>query len=1160
MKIFPDFNEVDFIRFVKILEDFRPSEAIVNTIELISQSDSVIGKLASGLIGTGYTIATLSEPIVNFARTSVDSFRELSKAAKELNLSLDKTSDLTTKIELAGGEYEDVRDYVRGVQDAVIKGDSEDPEVLALEKYGVVIQDTNGKLLAFDETLERLYQGYLKARDAGEAEAYVMMTNGQSVHDVLPYFENLAKAKEDMAKIKWATLDYATLGELSNQMKLVDAQTEELKKSLSSLAAPAANIFLKDTLDTLKALTEVIEENREEVIYWSFVFVEGIKSLQDFAKELGGEAKENIIEFGESLKSLEEELGITEKIKSLFADEPTKDLSEEAKENLIPFYTELKRLEEEFGVISELGNFLPEGFTEEIDDAIEGYLVPFYQEIKNIKEELSITNKLKSFLPEDLFGGSEESIFDSILNKAREDLEEFKKANEEAHKEIEKTENDLAGLSYSLNRIAKYKSELENLKFDEQYGKDFSYEKALAQNKLWYEEAMKDAKHYADEQAIIEELYAAKSEQIEQERADKLAEIRESITSADKTALQQKLDSIEKEKESWLKAGMEESEAVELAQKKIEKAYREAAQRAQEHWRNAADIQYSLTHSAFEKELRDIELWKDAQREKADTAEEIAGIVAESAAKEAEAFEREVDRIKGKVQSLEDKIFEQEHSRYENDLRKLAQERYQLYQEGIYSPALIERYYQNELRKLKTQAAQGGEYTKSPTNDGMQRGGNGIVVIGGDQIIDDGLIRGRQEEIGLLVDENKIRAQLLPTLSDNAKELLSAQQAMKNFADTQKFLPPAEKPTNGYQVIEGDKVIEMPESTAYLQEFNSALQQTTAGIEQFALPTPEISAEPLQEFNSALERISSEMASLNPFESIANAGNFLAERLNQAAQDLPTEYFRNLADGAQSVSTMQLSLTDSTMKLIDAQENLRKALANLPSDKYQMPTNLPTDSYRQLSTSTQDFVTMQQDLMARRTRELERLPAPQSKGFNFGFDMDTAGTVLGLGALLAGIGGAPITAPIAAGITALSALGGLAKGTYDNSTEMPNMNSFENIDLTQLASPLANIDTNVQSVLQEIQAPQETTLSFETIVTPLNNISSVVGNILAAMSNRQPPSLNISPNIHNELGGAYVFDERMKKSLIDDITDEIVTAITEAVQSETRKGSYGYSA
>lgn len=636
-KILPEINEVDFVRFVKVLENYRPSEAIVNTIELINQSDSVIGKLVSALIGLGYTITTIHKPIIEFARTSVDAFSELNKDAKELNLSLDKTSDLTTQIEFAGGDYDDVRDYVRGVQDAVIKGDSEDPEVLALEKYGVVIQDTNGKLLAFDETLERLYQGYLKAREAGEAEAYVMMTNGQSLHDVLPYFEGVAEAQENMAKIKWATLDYATLSEVSTQMKLVEAQTVELQKSLSSLAAPVADIFLKDTLDILRTLTELIEENREEIIYWSFVFAEAVKSFQNFEKELGGEAKDKVIEFGETLKSF-------------FADEPVKDIAEEAKENLIPFYTELKKLEEEFGVISKVEKILPEGFEQEFNDAVDNYLVPFYEKLKAIKEELSLTNKVKNFLSDRLTGISgEDSIIGGWLARAQERLEEFKKANEEAHKEIEKTKNDLAGLSYSLNRIAKYKSELENLKFDMQYGKDFSYEKTAAQNKLWYETAMKDAKQYANEQAIIEELYAAKSEQIEQEKEQKLAEIRERITLGERTELEKRIADIEREKQTWIQAGMEKAEAEELAQKQLTDYIKSQEKELSETLQTLYNTELENRLAQIEKEKQawidkcgdEVKATELAEQQKADAQRAAAMSVLKQQAKEYKIYQRD---------------------------------------------------------------------------------------------------------------------------------------------------------------------------------------------------------------------------------------------------------------------------------------------------------------------------------------------------------------------------------------------------------------------------------------------------------------------------------------------------------------------------------------
>ena len=109
---------------------------------------------------------------------------------------------------------------------------------------------------------------------------------------------------------------------------------------------------------------------------------------------------------------------------------------------------------------------------------------------------------------------------------------------------------------------------------------------------------------------------------------------------------------------------------------------------------------------------------------------------------------------------------------------------------------------------------------------------------------------------------------------------------------------------------------------------------------------------------------------------------------------------------------------------------------------------------------------------------------------------------------------------------------------------------------TDYLPPLQNISDNVQSILQA-HTTQET-VSIETIVTPLNNIATVVGNILTALNNRQPPQLTVSPTVSNNLGGAYVFDNAMKQELVNDITSNIVDEITTAVRQATSQSSFGY--
>lgn len=184
---------------------------------------------------------------------------------------------------------------------------------------------------------------------------------------------------------------------------------------------------------------------------------------------------------------------------------------------------------------------------------------------------------------------------------------------------------------------------------------------------------------------------------------------------------------------------------------------------------STADIEFSLTHTAFEKQLRDIEQWKEAQLSKREYAEYTAEIIANAAAKEAEAFEREVERIKGLTQSLEDEIFEMEHSQYEADKRRVMQKAQKALDEGV-NPATVQRYLQDKLGQLSDRAAKGGDYVKSPTSG---RGSNPYLIEFGGSL--------GQRNIGLFADENNIRQRLNQQLSGlgvSTQKLTNAQDLL----------------------------------------------------------------------------------------------------------------------------------------------------------------------------------------------------------------------------------------------------------------------------------------------------------------------------------------------------------------------------------------------
>lgn len=955
----------------------------------------------------------------------IEEFRELQRQSYELNMPFADTREFLREMKLAGGDIGDIEGYIRGISDAWAKGEYDDPEFIALRKYGAEIVDETGRLKNFKDITDEVYRAWKQADAAGEGIEFLQLTGGEmGIRDIIQYFQRLEEAKEDAAKIFTAKIDDKELHELDRTFGKLEMQSQELKAALGDIFVPAVNSAAEEFFNIIHDGTEFLVENKDAFQRWGFIAAETFDELAP-----------------------------------------------------------------------KINNLFPSG---QLQTALEGFGKLFQPIFKTLSEEKLNSDSPAAKFFDDLF---KDNFVTQILSRAEENQREYNNEVKESTKswadfrqEVEKTDaaiKDKDPLSqYAHDRIQDFKREIEDLKIELDFG-DNDYQRGLAELDLWKRREI-DYKNFVsdEERAAIEALAAVKRELLDKAHADEI----------------------------------------------------------QQYWQNAADIQYELTHTAFEKQLRDIELWKEAELEKAATAEDTAAIIANAAAKEAQAFENAVDRIKGKLQSLDDKVFEIDHSQYENDLRRIQQEYFRtaedLQNEGIFTPevkAQLDYLYTRQKQNLDRRAAEsrekGGDYTKAPEG-AMQRGGNNIVVIGADQIIDDGL---KRANIGVMVDENRIRAQVSQGLSQQAKDLINATQATRDLTDAQKQLV---QQSSGFQLIEGDKVaFDMPQPS---------------GFEQ-------INRDQLQEFGDTLQQINAELEQVNPAQKIAQAESVLAETLNQAAIDFPADYFKTLADKMKGASDVMVGFTND---LIDAHGRLIDALSNMPQGNGQMQTG-----------------GLQQ-----------QLPTPKADDLKFGFDMDTAGTVLGLGAMVAGIGGAAITAPVAAGIAVLAGLGGLAKGTYDATNEQPDerLKPYIETDLSGLIEPLTAIDQKFDSLLQRLQAEtaddsfaylgdilseklgalpnieryaqeisqavQTIELPTETIVTPLNNINGIVAQILTALQNRQPPSITVSPNIDVNLGGAYVFDDALKKALVGDITSDVVTSIKDAVQQATSKSSYGYGA
>lgn len=98
-----------------------------------------------------------------------------------------------------------------------------------------------------------------------------------------------------------------------------------------------------------------------------------------------------------------------------------------------------------------------------------------------------------------------------------------------------------------------------------------------------------------------------------------------------------------------------------------------------------------------------------------------------------------------------------------------------------------------------------------------------------------------------------------------------------------------------------------------------------------------------------------------------------------------------------------------------------------------------------------------------------------------------------------------------------------------------------------MKTALSESNTEITSLLGQIN-------------TGVPEINSNLSQILGVIQNKaqNPPQVNVNPTINVELGGAYVFDDKMKKSLTDDITAEVSNGVAQAAQAALNQTNYGY--
>lgn len=733
-------NNEGLVRFNAVLQNFGDGLDGFLRADITGLLEKIPPQFKAVAAGIG-AVATGAEKARGSVEALLEDFRELQTQAYELNMSVGKTRDFLRQLRLGGGDIGDFEGYIRGITDAFVKGEYDDPEFIALRKYGAVITDETGRLKEFKELADEVYQAFKKADEAGEGIEFLQLTGGESgIRDAIQFFRRYEEAVADAQKIFKSNINETQLQELDRVMKLVEEQATELKDALGDIFVPAAQTAAEKFFQTLHDGTEWLVENKDAIQKWGFIAEEVFSTIADKVKE--------------------------------------------------GYHTVGEFIEEALKPKNTAGNEKVDKMMSGLDWRYGGAMKTPYGVDAMISGQVKETGK--SF-----------KVMDGIVERAKQKQAEYNEELKKTAEQIAATEKELDRNplnQYALQRVQQFKDELAELRIDLDY--ESEYEKEKARLDLWFDQEFTRKNYLSEaEKSAIRELYDVK------------------------------LDKINADYQAELEA---------------------AAEKVKEHLQNVADIEYEMTHTAFEKQIRDIEQWRDA---KIEAGEDAAAVIAESAAKEAQAFEREVDRIKDLTQSFEDEIFEMENSQYDADKRRALQKAQKALDDGV-DFSVVQRYLQDKVGQIDKRAKEsrenGGDYTKSPT--GMSW--NGLPVL--------------QQITSLMTNENQIRERLINTLDEEAKAEAERINSLRDKAEMS--LPATPAMVSGAigdtTIIHGDEITQI------------SLSDLKAEMEKIQSATPTMQTEPLTDINETVQSVLTAVQSNSVMDKLDSLQELLSELPN----------------------------------------------------------------------------------------------------------------------------------------------------------------------------------------------------------------------------------------------------------------------------------------
>ena len=643
--------------------------AIISVLGVIDAIPKPIAAATAALVGVPILFKAIENSIVDMTRAAAASGDAVYVMSRGMQMSIKDAATFSTNAKVAGAQVNDLAMAVKNVQRQVARGGEDSRAAEWLKRYGESAYDASGNLKDLNQMTFALSGALKRAQADGKGAEFVLNVFRNVSADAITAIEDWADVNEQASKIVKAGLANPKLAhEVQGNLNALNVQSAQLGTSFTNALLPAANEIVPRMTDRLGKMTSLIKDNKDVILAFGKDFAEGwgavedtIDRVVDGVSVLAEYARKNRVVRNTATKS------VVERYKDDTSIQSTKDILEReiaaggysdedisklrARNDL--YLKELKRTEQDRkAILAERRK----DFAELNKPILDKY--KYDDSIKTANDLLNrLTDEEKQVITQT------DSTFGSLLERVAAlnlELQNIRKTAEQAKNEVKNFKSVAEDFSTAgqerrklgedeIDQLRQFRKYEENAAaiMDKLKLNDYEYQKSELQR--WIQEQLPRETEQSLEkyQAVMKEA-AARNAQIEQEKENRLAEIRKGITEVDLTELEKRKRAIEDEKQSWIQAGMEKLEAEELAQKK----FATHMQQVQKEFSNAVQAVYQ---TELEKRLAQIEkerqAWIDkcgdeveatklAEQEKADAQRNAAMQVIKQQAKEYEAYQQ----------------------------------------------------------------------------------------------------------------------------------------------------------------------------------------------------------------------------------------------------------------------------------------------------------------------------------------------------------------------------------------------------------------------------------------------------------------------------------------------------------------------------------------